>query len=137
MAIYDIFEAKTPEEEKTPPPVSSKKDRFFSSLTARLLFFLLFLADIVWGAYALVMFMVCLTFSLSTFFKIERFVRPLRKHFLSLKRASACGLALLVALFSTALGIMIGCTYFLMYDKTGIQEVVPTSLQEQFQEFLK
>jgi len=32
---------------------------------------------------------------------------------------------------------MIACTYFMMYDKKGIQEVVPRSLQEQFQEFLK
>jgi len=56
---------------------------------------------------------------------------------LNLKRAGICGVALVIALFSPSLGIMIACTYFLMYDKAGIQEVVPTSLQDQFKDFLK
>jgi hypothetical protein len=32
---------------------------------------------------------------------------------------------------------MIACTYFVMYDKEGIEEVVPASLQEQFKEFFQ
>ena len=61
----------------------------------------------------------------------------MKKQWIALRRAAVCGVALTVTLFSPALGIMIACTYFLMYDKTGIQEVVPTSLQQQFEEFLK
>jgi hypothetical protein len=137
MAIYDIFEAKTatdtPAEEQTP----SKKDRLFSSLTARLLFLLLLLADILWGAWALCIFTLSFVFSFLTLFRQNRFRRSLHKQWVTLKRSSVCAISLLVSLFSPALGIMIACTYFLMYDKTGIQEVVPSSLQEQFQEFLK
>ena len=54
----------------------------------------------------------------------------------SLRRSLVCGVSLLIALFSPAFGIMIACTYFLMYDKSGIEEVVPSSLQSQFKEFL-
>jgi hypothetical protein len=46
-------------------------------------------------------------------------------------------LALLIALLSTGFGIMIACTYFVMYDKEGIDEVVPSSLREHFKEFFK
>lgn len=140
MPIYDIFEMKESEEKQSdlpPLPLSSKKDRLFSTLTARLLFFILLIADIVWAVYALVLFTASALLSLSTLFKLSWPRYQMKKQWVALKRSSVCGVALLVSLFSPALGIMIACTYFLMYDKTGIQEVVPTSLQEQFQEFLK
>ncbi len=137
MAIYDIFEAKNTAESPSQAPPYSKKDRFFSSLTARLLFLLLFVADILWGLWALCMFTLFTALSFVTLFRITRFRAPLRKHWITLKRSSVCGVALFISLFSPALGIMIACTYFLMYDKNGIQEVVPTSLQDQFQEFMK
>ena len=55
MPIYDIFATKEPEPAMEPEAeiLSSSKDRFFSSLTARVLFFLLFVGDICWGIYAL------------------------------------------------------------------------------------
>jgi hypothetical protein len=56
---------------------------------------------------------------------------------LSLKRALVCGLSLFISLFSTGLGVMIACTYFVMYDKEGIEKCVPSSLQNHFQDFFK
>jgi hypothetical protein len=55
----------------------------------------------------------------------------------SIKRSFVCALALLVALFSPAFGIMIACTYFLMYDKAGMEEVVPSSIQSQFKDMFQ
>ena len=40
------------------------------------------------------------------------------------------GFSLIVAIVSPALGTMFACTYFLMYDKKGIDEVVPSILQD-------
>ncbi len=65
------------------------------------------------------------------------FTKMRKKAWLSIKRSLACGLALLAAIFSPAFGIMIACTYFLMYDKSGIEEIVPVSLQDQFRDFFK
>jgi hypothetical protein len=54
--------------------------------------------------------------------------------FLSFKRSLVCAIALVVALFSPALGIMFSCMYFLMYDKNGVDEIVPSSLKDQFRD---
>jgi len=138
MPIYDIFETKEePAVDPQPAAPTSRKDRIFSILTARLLFFLLLVADLLWAVYSLTLLSLSLAINLLTFFKLKKPCQQMKKQWIALKRASVCGIALTVSIFSPALGIMIACTYFLMYDKTGIQEVVPTSLQEQFQEFLK
>jgi hypothetical protein len=139
MPIYDIFATKEPEQstESETEVLSSGKDRFFSSLTARVLFFLLFVADLCWGVYALSMVLITGPLNLLTSGKVGFINRLFRKNWISLKRSGICGVSLFISLFSPALGIMIACTYFMMYDKKGIQEVVPRSLQEQFQEFLK
>ncbi|HUD01529.1 MAG TPA: hypothetical protein VMR37_04330 [Rhabdochlamydiaceae bacterium] len=139
MPIYDIFATK--EQEQTAEPetevLSSGKDRFFSSLTARVLFFLLLIGDIFWGVYALCLVLIAGPLNLLTGGRAQFLHRLLRKNWISLKRSGICGVSLFISLFSPALGIMIACTYFMMYDKKGIQEVVPRSLQDQFQEFLK
>lgn len=140
MPIYDIFETKEEPEVDPQPPVSapaSRKDRIFSILTARLLFLLLLVADLLWATYSLVLLSLSLTLNLLTLFKLKKPREQMKKQWVALRRSSVCGIALTVSIFSPALGIMIACTYFLMYDKTGIQEVVPTSLQEQFKEVLK
>jgi hypothetical protein len=139
MPIYDIFARKEPEQtaEAETEVLSTGKDRFFSSLTARVLFFLLFVGDICWGVYALSMVLIAGPLNLLTGGKVGFFNRFFKKNWISLKRSGICGVSLFISLFSPALGIMIACTYFMMYDKKGIQEVVPRSLQEQFQEFLK
>ena len=113
----------------------TKKDRFFSSLAARLFFLLLFVVDILWGVYVILLSCLSLLLNAVTLGKVALFRRFLSKSFLSLKRFLVCGLSLFVALISPALGIMFACTYFLMYDKEGIEEVVPSSLQAQFKEF--
>lgn len=141
MPIYDIFATKEEESTSQGLPESevltSPKDRFFSSLTARVLFFLLLIGDICWGIYALCIILTMGPLNLLTGRKIGFLNRLVRKNWISLKRSGICGVSLFISLFSPALGIMIACTYFMMYDKTGIQEVVPRSLQEQFQEFLR
>lgn len=135
MAIYDIFESKETETTSDAEVLSTKKDRFFSSLTARLLFFVLLIADVAWAIYSLVLLLIATPIHLITFGKWTNTV--CKKRWIALKRSGICGVSLFIALFSPALGIMIACTYFLMYDKVGIQEVVPRSLQDQFQEFIK
>jgi hypothetical protein len=112
-----------------------RRDRFFSGLTARLLFLLLLIADLAWGLYALFFFFMLNVAALVTFWKVQAFKDVAACYWLSLKRASVCGISLFLALFSPGFGIMIACTYFLMYDKEGLEEVVPSSLQTQFKEF--
>ena len=141
MPIYDIFASKEPEsfEEVAPElPVSERtRDRFFSSMTTRILFVLLLIGDVAWTLWSLLKLSLLVPLFFLTFGKSVRVKEMLRKTWISLKRAGVCGISLVVALFSPALGIMVACTYFLMYDKAGIHEVVPRSLQDQFQEFLK
>jgi len=140
MPIYDIFETREELPEASAQAESvhfSKKDRFFSSLTARLLFFILFLGDLCWIAYSMMLCGLAGLLLLMSGLRWPLMSYVARKQWLALKRSSVCGLSLFISLFSPALGIMVACTYFLMYDKTGIQEVVPASLQEQFQEFLR
>lgn len=144
MPIHHIFDAKESEtlclkssEASQSNTEVSSKDRLISSLTARILFFILLLGDIVWGLYATLMIVTMGILTLVTLGKVGIITRLLKKNWIALKRSSICGISLLIALFNPSLGIMIACTYFLMYDKRGIQEVVPQSLQDQFQEFLK
>jgi len=162
MAIYDIFnvekeEASQCEVSLDPPkpeaipsegkPTPSEPDssscldiqgrgRFFSSVAARLFFFLLLIADLFWAVYAVALFLLGSVLHLLTGNRSERFHQLKGHAWISLRRSLVCGVSLFVALFSPSFGIMIACTYFLMYDKSGIEEVVPSSLQSQFKEFL-
>lgn len=115
---------------------SSPKDQIFSALAARLFFVLLFAADLIWALYNLTLLVIALTGFALTGGKVEYFKLLSEKGWISLRRSLVCGVSLLIALFNPAFGIMIACTYFLMYDKTGIEEVVPSSLQSQFKEFI-
>ncbi len=154
MAIYNIFDYSEKEMEekllgegsglKIDPsafisnqiegdfPKESEKSNIFSALAARFFFFLLLLADIVWGAYSLVAVIVKAVLHLISFTQIAPLKKSLDRSFLSLKRSIVCAIALMIAIFSPALGIMFSCMYFLMYDKTGVEEVVPSSLRDQF-----
>jgi len=115
---------------------TEQKSSGFSSLAARVFFFLLFMGDVLWFCYALILFIFATIGSLLTLSKIQLFVELRSNAILTLKRSLVCGISLMVALFSPAFGIMIACTYFLMYDRGGIEEVVPSSLQNQFKDFL-
>jgi hypothetical protein len=153
MAIYDISEV---EKQATPhtassepleeaeisnePPISAPsfcKDRFFSSLTARLFFLILLCADLLWAVYSFVLWGVTSLLCLVTAFKVPGIFDFCARRWLSVRRSLICGVSLFITLFSPSFGIMIACTYFLMYDKSGIEEVVPSSLQSQFKEFFK
>jgi len=145
MAIYnisDMYEKDFVETDETSgdanhpdPNQPPKKDRFFSSLAARLFFLLLLVVDVLWGIYSVARFMLTLALFTLTFGKANPIRQILARAWLSCKRAIVCAIALMVAIFSPALGIMFSCMYFLMYDKAGIEEIVPSSLQDQFKEF--
>lgn len=156
MAIYNIFDfyEKSSEKafEEAPPkidpaafksnlmdenfiPQSAKtKDRIFSAIAARMFFFLLLIADVAWGIYSLLAVMIKLSLCVISFFQLSPLRAALSKSLLSLRRSLVCAVALLIAIFSPALGIMFSCMYFLMYDKAGVDEVVPNSLKDQFKE---
>jgi len=138
VAIYDFSKAElkvpTVAEPVTESSSISVKDRLFSTTATRLFFVLLLLADALWVCYAVAQIVFCvLAFSITAGKKGKE---GMERAWLNLQRSLVCGVSLFLALFSPAFGIMIACTYFLMYDKTGIEEVVPSSLRSQFTEFL-
>lgn len=153
MPIYDIFEHVERQKELGDPRLElsthfseftlkgkakemEEEGNLFATIAARLFFFILLITDLLWGCYTLGLFILALPFHLASglkFLKLKRFVS---RRFLNIKRAAICAVALVVSLFSPALGTMIACSYFLMYDKKGIDEIVPSVLQDQFQEFL-
>ena len=141
MPIIDISDVKEAEdpvlETFSEIPSENSRDRFFSSITARILFLLLLIGNVAWAVWTLAKMAIFIPLFFLTFGKSNRIKQSLQKGWISMKRAGVCGISLVIALFSPALGIMVACTYFLMYDKSGIQEVVPRSLQDQFQDFLK
>jgi hypothetical protein len=146
VAIYDLSKVGKQgachalEEDFTSSPEAeeshSVKGRFFSTLAARLFFLILLVADLVWmgcvflGLIAFSIAVVC-TGGTRVALKDKQM-----KRWVSLRRSLVCAVALLLALFSPSFGIMVACTYFLMYDKTGIEEVVPSSLQAQFKDLM-
>lgn len=147
MAIYDLFEERHefPEEsggvcspQKGESLLTEKKERssLFSAVAARLFFLLLIAVDILWSLWSLSSIVLFGALNLLSLGKIS-FVKKRCFHALkSFKRSLVCGIALFLALFSPSFGIMVACTYFVSRDKEGIDECVPTSLQEQFKEFL-
>lgn len=152
MPIYDIFEhverQKTVGDPKAglsthisditiggKKTLPEEKGHLFATIAARLFFFILLLTDIVWGLYTMVLFFLSLPLNLLTGFKIHKLKKFFLRRFLNIKRAGISAISLIVALFSPALGTMIACSYFLMYDKKGVEELVPSVLQDQFQEF--
>jgi len=125
-----------PCDEPSAAEMSKPKSSFFSALAARVFFFLLFLGDILWLCYAVALLVFSIIGTMLTFSRLKLFTELMANAVLTIKRALVCGISLIVALFCPAFGIMIACTYFLMYDRVGIEEVVPSSLQNQFKEFL-
>ncbi len=151
MPIYDLFENQDLEvcpssSETTAEKVHSlfqnekekkkpSKDRFFSTLAARVFFLFLFVGDVFWGLFSLTKLLLFSALTGITFGKISLLKNTHARAYLSFKRSLICLLALFVALIAPPLGIMIACSYFLMYDKEGIDEIVPSVLREQFKEF--
>lgn len=118
-------------------PQAKKRDRLLSSCMARLFFLVLLAADILWMGYAflfssLMLLLTCLTGGKSQFCR-----KHLARGYLAIRRSLVCALSLVVALVAPGFGILVACAYFLMYDKEGIEEVVPASLREQFQDLFQ
>lgn len=124
-------------EAEEPVVIAPAKNRFFSSVAARLFFFLLLLGDLLWMTYGIVLLLGSAIGALITRSKVPLCIELRQNAWLTVKRSLVCAISLFVALFSPAFGIMIACTYFLMYDPQGIEEIVPSSLQSQFKEFFK
>lgn len=135
MAVFDINDYV---EEQAPPDFSkppTKKDKWISSVLARSLFILLLIADLAWGSLSITKYAIGSAIRLITLGRRGRTFCERQK--LAIKRASICALSLFTAIFSPAIGILFGCTYFMVYDPTGIDEVVPASLRSQFDEFMQ
>ncbi len=136
MAIIDIIKT---EQERSVVEEDLVKSSFswetmFSSLCARFFFLVLIVFDAFWFCYLICKMGLYSVLYLGFLGSSSALQAKLRKNWVSIKRSLICALALAVALFSPAFGVMIGCTYFLMYDKKGIEEVVPSSLRSQFKE---
>lgn len=113
---------------------STRKDQIFSALAARFFFVLLLVADLLWGVYSIFMLILKSSLHLVSFCRFSFLSRAVAHSWLSVKRSIVCAISLFIAIFTPALGIMFSCMYFLMYDKTGVDEVVPSSLRDQFKE---
>ncbi len=109
-------------------------ETLFSSLCARFFFLVLIVFDAFWFCYLICKVGIYSVLHLAFLGSSTTLQGKLVKNWVSIKRSLICALSLVVALFSPAFGVMIGCTYFLMYDKKGIEEVVPASLRAQFKE---
>src|SRR3989344_3471435 len=84
------------------PASDSSNDRLFSALAARLFFFLLLIADLIWSAYSLLATLAKFSLCVASFFQIRPLKKSLARSYLSLTRAVVCALALFIALFSPA-----------------------------------
>ena len=151
MTIIDIneYKKKLNSEQKKPLELDSKafyskfeklKNKTSSSgiktkVSTKLFFIFLMSLNAVWFGLAFFSVLILLFLNLITFFSLDRLKKILDKVYISLKRSSVCFIALLVAIFNPALGIMFSCLYFMTYDKMGIEEIIPSSLKEQFKEF--
>jgi len=131
--LDESFEGSHAHSEPQEAPV---RGRVFSALAARLFFLLLLVADLVWMGCTCVLLLIHSIAVLCTGGRVGSVREKQLKKWIALRRSLVCAVALCLALFSPSFGIMVACTYFLMYDKSGIQEVVPTSLQSQFKDLL-
>lgn len=127
----DILEKKTVFFEQ-----KKEKSSFFSILNTRFFFLLLLAADSLWLVFLVGKISLCGFLQLLCIGSSSVLQKSLLKSWIAFKRALVCGLSLCVSFFSPSFGMMIGCAYFLMYDKRGIEEVIPKSLQEQFKEII-
>lgn len=140
MAIYQLFEQSKQEDkmcleqqlESTP-----SHHGLFTSFVTRISFIFLLAADLIWLLYTIGQLLVLGVLYGALIGKSARLNCAFSRAYLSLRRALACGVSLLIGIFCPAFGMMIACTYFLMYDRSGVEEVIPKPLQAQFREFFQ
>ncbi len=116
--------------------LQKKKGSVFSAFASRVFFLILLSADLVWMTYTILSSAIFLSVIVCSGGKFRKIRERQSKKWVSLRRSLVCAVALVVALFSPSFGVMVACTYFLMYDKAGIEEVVPSALQSEFKELL-
>jgi hypothetical protein len=112
-----------------------KSNSSLTAITTRFFFILLLLLTLLWLAVAVSFYVATSVLHHITFRSSSIGHRFYEKSLVNMKRAAVCLIALLVALFSPALGIMFSCLYFMVYDQLGIDEIIPTSVKNQFKEF--
>lgn len=143
MTIYQLFDE---EKKQTFTETFDQHDasgettggrRLFSTLVTRFCFLLLIAGDAAWLVYNTGMLLIASLAYLLTAGRNIHVNKIFRKFILHFCRSAVCGLALFVGLFSPPFGIMVACTYFLMYDKAGMEEVVPASLQAQIKDIFR
>ncbi len=151
MPIYDIneYRKKIAEEPRKGISIDSRAfytrfeslkkqtDRpgFGSKIATRFFFLFLLFLNTVWVIFATLVWVIFGVLNGVTILKVEKLKLMAIKATINLKRSAVCWVALFVSLFNPALGIMFSCLYFMMYDKMGIDEIIPPSLREQFKEF--
>lgn len=140
MAIYDLFEQQERLDtfvKTEATPTEDKKSLFVSSLLTRGCFFLLWLASAAWIVYSTFFLLLsCIGFCASGG-KLLLFRRGVKKFFLMFRRSVISWISLAMGLFCPPFGIMVACTYFLMYDKAGMDEVIPASFQAQVKDIFQ
>ncbi|NGX45517.1 MAG: hypothetical protein K940chlam2_00672 [Chlamydiae bacterium] len=141
MTIYELFkeekETFTETFDAAQPAQKLGKfagSRLFSACVSRLSFLFLLVADLAWMIFSLSLLLVSLVGILFTGGRFPLFRRLAKRALLNSRRSLACGLGLTIGLIAPSFGIMVACTYFLMYDKKGIDEVVPGPIRAQFKE---
>lgn len=137
MAIHQLFEED--KQEQPPSPASEleapiQRRSFFNAFVTRLSFAFLLGADFLWLVYTLGQVLCISLLHCLLLGKNGKIAKILSRAYLSLRRALICAISLLIGLFSPSFGMMVACSYFVMYDKAGIDEVIPSSLQIQFRD---
>ncbi len=151
MAIIDINEYRKNLNKEVKPKVNIDSKAFYSrfetlkkqaerpgvkeKVASRVFFAFLLILNFFWLVSALFMWVVSYLLMVISFFSSLGVKKIYTKFSLNLRRSAVCFLALFIAIFNPSLGIMFCCLYFMMYDKMGIEEIVPSSLREQFKEF--
>ncbi len=151
MAVYDINEYRKQKNKELSSEVrldskafysrfahlknKGQKQTIISLISTRLIFFFLWIVNLFWLVLALLAVGLFSLLQVMTCFQSKAVQGYFNRSLKQLKRSGVCLIALLIALFNPALGIMFSCLYFMMYDKMGIDEIIPPSLKEQFKEF--
>ena len=111
--------------------------RLISSFSIRFFLLFLWLINFLWIIQSVCLSLLYLLAMLCSWRKRKIFREQSKKKGLALRRSIACAVALFLAFVNPSFGILVGCTYFLMYDKAGVEDVLPSSLQKQCRNLFK
>jgi predicted PurR-regulated permease PerM len=135
MAIHELFPQEDVSIKKETLIFTPKSFSFSSSLMTRLFSLFLLSICLIWTLFAVTAF--CISFMLNTVsaFLVPILKRGIKRRFSNVRRSVLCTFCLMIALVSPSFGMMVGCSYFLMHDKEGIDQVIPRSLRGYFKQF--